>query len=130
MFVLVSSNQDNNSKSIKPKGIINQKILWRNKKVMTRQNVDYTTGCSLDYDYIKSHYRLIAVDLSRQKKLNADRKAIQQIHFFGQLKKTDAVNADGIWSILLIILEKNHRNDTKILSRKYYKRWENLKKQE
>ena len=63
---------------------------------MTWQNVDYTTGCSLDYDYIKSHYRLIAVDLSRQKKLNADRKAIQQIHFFGQLKNTDAVNADGM----------------------------------
>ena len=87
MFVLASSNQDNNSKSIKPKGIINQKILWRNKKVMTRQNVGYTTGCSLDYDYIKSHYRLIAVDLSRQKQLNADRKAIQQIHFFGAIKK-------------------------------------------
>ena len=47
-------------------------------------------------DYIKSHYRLIAGDLSRQKLLNADRKAIQQIHFFGQLKNTDAVNADGM----------------------------------
>ena len=28
------------------------------------QGEDYTTGCLLDYDYIKNHYRLIAVDLS------------------------------------------------------------------
>ena len=25
---------------------------------------DYTTGCLLDYDYIKNHYRLIATYLS------------------------------------------------------------------
>ena len=35
----------------------------------------------------KNHYRLIAVDLSRQKELDADPKAIQQIEFVGQLKK-------------------------------------------
>ena len=33
-------------------------------------------------------YRLIATDLSRQKELDADPKAIQQIEFVGQLKKT------------------------------------------
>ena len=43
----------------------------------------------LDYDYIKNHYRLIAVDLSRQKQLHADLKAIQQIELVGQLKKLD-----------------------------------------
>ena len=43
----------------------------------------------LDYDYIKNHYRLIAVDLSRQKELDADPKAIQQIEFVGQSKKLD-----------------------------------------
>ena len=32
-----------------------------------------------DYDYIKNHHRQIAVDLSRQKELNADPKPIQQI---------------------------------------------------
>ena len=31
------------------------------------QGEDYTAGCLLDYDYIKNHYRLIAVDLSSQK---------------------------------------------------------------
>ena len=30
---------------------------------------DYTAGCLLDYKFIKSHCRLIAVDLSRQKEL-------------------------------------------------------------
>ena len=30
---------------------------------ITGQGGDYTTGCLLDYDYIKSYYRLIAVDL-------------------------------------------------------------------
>ena len=50
------------------------------------QGEDYTTGCLLDYEYIKNHYRLI--DLSRQKELDAYPKAIQQIEFVGQLKKT------------------------------------------
>ena len=59
-------------------------------KLITGQAEDYTTGCLLDYDYIKNHYRLIAVNLSRQKELDADRKAIQQIKSVGQLKKLGA----------------------------------------
>ena len=50
------------------------------RKLTTGQGEDYTTGCSLDYDYIKNHYRLIAVDLSRQKELDADPEATQQIN--------------------------------------------------
>ena len=46
------------------------------RKLITQQGEDYTTGCLLDYDYIKNHYRLI-----RQKELDADAKAIQQIEF-------------------------------------------------
>ena len=38
------------------------------RKLNTGQGDD-TTGCLLDYDYIKNHYRLTAVDLSKQKKL-------------------------------------------------------------
>ena len=49
------------------------------RKLTTGQGEDYTTGCLLDYEYTKNHYRLIAVDLSRQKELDADLKAIQQI---------------------------------------------------
>ena len=44
---------------------------------------DYTTGCLLDYAYFKDNYRLIAVDLSKQKALDADPRAIQQIVFQG-----------------------------------------------
>ena len=53
---------------------------------LTAQSGDYTAGCLLDYGYIKNHYRLVAVDLSRQKELDADFKAIQEIEFIGQLK--------------------------------------------
>ena len=37
------------------------------RKLTRGQGDDYTTGCLLDYDYTKNHYRLIAVDLRRQK---------------------------------------------------------------
>ena len=45
--------------------------------ITTGQGKDYTTGYLLDYDYIKNHYRLIAVGLSRPNKLDADPKAIR-----------------------------------------------------
>ena len=37
------------------------------RKLTTRQSEDYTTWCLLDCDYTKNHYRLMAVDLIRQK---------------------------------------------------------------
>ena len=37
------------------------------RKLITGRGEDYTTGSLLDYNYVKNHYRLIAVDLSRQK---------------------------------------------------------------
>ena len=49
------------------------------RKVSTGYGDDYTTGCLLDYAYFKDNYRLIAVDLSKQKALDADPRAIQQI---------------------------------------------------
>ena len=55
------------------------------RKLTTGRGKDYTTGCLSDYDYIKSHYRLIVLDSSRQKELDTDPKAIQQIEFVGQL---------------------------------------------
>ena len=45
---------------------------------MTGQGDDYATGYLLDYPYFK---KLIAIDLSKQQKLDADPKAIQQINF-------------------------------------------------
>ena len=43
----------------------------------------------MDYAYFKDHYRLIAVDLSKQKALNADPRAIQQIVFQGVVQGTN-----------------------------------------
>ena len=51
------------------------------KKVMIGKGEDYTTGSLLDYNYFKKHYKLVAVDLSKQKELDADPRAIQQIEF-------------------------------------------------
>ena len=56
------------------------------RKLTTRPGDDYTTGCLLDYGYIKNHYRIMAADLSRQKELDVDPKAIQQMKFVGELK--------------------------------------------
>ena len=50
-------------------------------KVSTGYGDDYATGCLLDYAYFKDNYRLIAIDLSKQKALDADPRAIQQIVF-------------------------------------------------
>ena len=51
------------------------------KKVMIGKGEDYTTGSLLDYDNFNKHYKLVAVDLSKQKELDADPRAIQQIEF-------------------------------------------------
>ena len=57
------------------------------RKVSTSEGDDYTTGCLLDYSYLKEHYKLIAIDLSQQQALDADLKAIQQINFTGNLAR-------------------------------------------
>ena len=51
------------------------------KKVMIGKGEDYTTGSLLDFNYFLKHYKLIAADLSKQKELDADPRAIQQIEF-------------------------------------------------
>ena len=53
------------------------------RKISTGQGDDYTTGCLLDFAYFKQNYRLIAADLSKQKVLDEDSRAIQQIIFTG-----------------------------------------------
>ena len=60
------------------------------RKVSKRYGDDYLlniywilTGCLLDYANFKDHCKLIAVDLSKQKALDADLRAIQQIVFQG-----------------------------------------------
>ena len=53
------------------------------------KNNDYTTGNLLDYEYFKDHYKLIAIDLSKQIELeNPDLK--HQINFIGRLEENNA----------------------------------------
>ena len=77
------------------------------RKLKTGQGEDYITVCLIDYQYIKNHYRPIAVDLNRQKGLDADPKAIQQIEFVGKLKNTADAIVAGESMFVLTILEKS-----------------------
>ena len=53
------------------------------------KNNDYTAGNLLDYEYFKDHYKLIAIDLSKQIELeNPDLK--QQLNFVGRLEENNA----------------------------------------
>ena len=50
------------------------------------KNNNYTTGNLLDYEYFSEHYKLTAIDLSKQIELeNLTLK--QQINFIGRLEK-------------------------------------------
>ena len=69
--------------------IKNKKITYENiRKIATRYGDDYTTDCLLDYPYFNESYKMIAVDLSKQKALDFDPKAIQQINFTANLDRT------------------------------------------
>ena len=132
MFVLFYTNENGNFERFKarryylPKDIIDNynviidrknfydqaidsDIKWYEeiRKLTTGQSEDYTTECFLGFDYIKNHYRLIAVDLSRQKELDADSKAIQQIEFIGQWKRLNVNNNNDQFMFILTNLEKN-----------------------
>ena len=68
------------------------------KKVMIGKGEDYTTGSLLDYNYFDKHYKLVAVNLSKQNELEADPRAIQQIEFNYML---------GKYSTIYWVLEKS-----------------------
>ena len=68
--------------------IKNKKITYDNiRKIAVGYGDDYTTGCLLDYPYFIETYKMIAVDLSKQKALDFDPKAIQKINFTGNLDR-------------------------------------------
>ena len=45
----------------------------------------------VDYPYFEKYYKLIAVDLSKQQKLDVDSKAIQQINFTKNLEEDNII---------------------------------------
>ena len=62
-------------------------VLAYNNGDANRVTVDshhYATGSLLGFAYFEKNYRLIAADLSEQKALDADSRAIQQIIFTGK----------------------------------------------
>ena len=58
---------------------------------MIGKGEDYTTGSLLDFNYFKKHYQLVAVDLTKQKELDADPRAIQQIEFKYMLETNSTI---------------------------------------
>ena len=70
------------------------------------QNTDCTTGNLLDYEYFSKHYKLIAIDLSKQIQLeNLDLK--QQINFIGKLEDDRAT--------MFFIIEKSEETTFEFL---------------
>ena len=70
------------------------------RKISTGQGDDYTTGCLLDFAYFEKNYRLLAADLSKQKALDADSRAIQQIIFTGNITAAEENTRVIIYYIL------------------------------
>ena len=54
----------------------------------------------MDFAYFEKNYRLIAADVSKQKALDADSTAIQQIIFTGKIKATEANQRVVLYYIL------------------------------
>ena len=61
------------------------------KKVMIGKGEDYTAGSLLNFNYFNKHYKLVVVDLSKQKELDADPRAIQQIEFKNMLGRDSTI---------------------------------------
>ena len=66
----------------------------------------------MDYAYFKDHYKLIAFDLSKQKALDADPRAIQQIVLQGVVGGTDGTKIK-----LYTILEQSKETKIEFLKR-------------
>ena len=118
LFVLVYGQVNNDRQSlsrfylsnvmIKDYNVIIDKLAFFDLPIKTEEeayekiidisrNNEYKTGNLLDYDYFKKHYKLIAMDLSKQQVLQENEDLIQQINFIGRLE-----NAANIF----IIIEK------------------------
>ena len=77
-----------NGENLFDQPIQNKKITYDNiRKIATGYGDGYTTGCLLDYPYFIETHKMIAVDLSKQKALHFDPKAIQQINFTANLDR-------------------------------------------
>ena len=83
------------------------------RKVSTGRGDDYTTGCLLDFSYFEKNYRLIAVDSSKQKALDVDSRAIQQIILTG--KTDNQIRVDYILEQSKVKILEFSNGTTKVL---------------
>ena len=76
------------------------------EKIMNiSKNNDYTTGNLLDYEYFSKHYKIIAINLSKQIQLqNPDLR--QQINFIGKLEDDEAT--------MFFIIEKSEETTKQV----------------
>ena len=58
---------------------------------MIGKGEDYTAESLLDFDYFKKYYKLVDVDLSKQKELDPDPRAVQQIEFKYMLRTNSTI---------------------------------------
>ena len=49
------------------------------------------TGCLVHYNSFDKHYKITAIDISKEQTLDADSKAIQKINFPGNLERDNGV---------------------------------------
>ena len=77
LFVLAFDNINNDDKKV--------------ERDSHKKLEDCTTGCLLDYQCFKDHYQLIAVDISKQKQLDADPRTIKQTEFYEMLDTNSQV---------------------------------------
>ena len=75
------------------------------------KNKDYRIGNLLDYEYFSNHYKLIAIDLSKQTELqNPDLK--QQINFIGKREEENGTT-------MFFIIEKSEETIFMLISLLY-----------
>ena len=60
------------------------------RKLATDQGDKYTIRCLQGLPYFKKYYMSIAIDLSKQQKIDADSKGILQINITGNLEEDNA----------------------------------------
>ena len=100
------------------------------KIIEISKNNDYTTGNLFDYEYFSKHYKLIAIDLSKQIELeNPDLR--QQINFIGKLEddkatmlfiieKSEEITFEFLQNSVSIISNGNRKNHKLV---KWFKQW-------
>ena len=79
----------------------------KNRTLRTGQGEDHISGCLLDYDYIKNYYRLIAVDLSKQKELYSVSKEFGEMKFVVKLKNVVSISSDGPKFVFILTIFDN-----------------------